>query len=233
MNLNDCNAFSVSVLRGGRGLIARDPAAIEHPAKPLELYEFEGCPYCKKVRDVLTELDLEYISRACPRGSANRAKVMALGGQCQFPFLVDPNSGRSLYESEAIIDYLYATFRSPRPTIARLFAPLNTLSAAVASAVRPKGIRARPSVSEREQPTELLVLYNFEASPYCKKVRERIHELNLDCHIKNVGKGSARRPELVELGGKMLVPYLVDPNTDVAMYESDDILAYLEREYGV
>jgi len=28
------------------------------------------------------------------------------------------------------------------------------------------------------------------------------------------------------------VPYLVDPNTGREMYESDDIVAYLEAEYG-
>lgn len=43
---------------------------------------------------------------------------------------------------------------------------------------------------------------------------------------------SRRRPELVALGGKMQVPYLVDPNTGVAMYESDDIVAYLRKTYG-
>jgi glutathione S-transferase len=35
----------------------------------------------------------------------------------------------------------------------------------------------------------------------------------------------------VERGGKMQVPFLVDPNTDSAMYESDDIVAYLEAQY--
>jgi glutathione S-transferase len=28
------------------------------------------------------------------------------------------------------------------------------------------------------------------------------------------------------------LPYLVDPNTGTAMYESADIVRYLEREYG-
>jgi glutathione S-transferase len=30
----------------------------------------------------------------------------------------------------------------------------------------------------------------------------------------------------------MQVPYLIDPNTNREMYESDDIVAYLEAEYG-
>ncbi len=30
----------------------------------------------------------------------------------------------------------------------------------------------------------------------------------------------------------MQVPYLIDPNTDRALYESDDIVAYLEAQYA-
>jgi glutathione S-transferase len=45
-------------------------------------------------------------------------------------------------------------------------------------------------------------------------------------------KGSPRRAELRERGGKVQVPFLVDPNTGRELYESDDIVAYLEKEYG-
>ena len=38
---------------------------------------------------------------------------------------------------------------------------------------------------------------------------------------------------LEDAGGKMVVPYLVDPNRDVAMYESDDIIDYLYDTYGL
>jgi glutathione S-transferase len=30
----------------------------------------------------------------------------------------------------------------------------------------------------------------------------------------------------------MMVPYLADPNTGVEMFESADIVAYLDRTYG-
>ena len=47
------------------------------------------------------------------------------------------------------------------------------------------------------------------------------------------GDASApKRDELVRRGGKMQVPYLVDPNTGREMYESDTITAYLDAEYG-
>ena len=102
----------------------------------------------------------------------------------------------------------------------------------VASGLRGRGRRIRKGLEDRQQPPELLVLYNIEASPYCRKVREVLTELNLDTLVKNVGKQSARRPELVERGGKMMIPYLIDPNHDVEMYQSDDIVDYLEKTYG-
>uniref|UniRef100_UPI002352981B glutathione S-transferase N-terminal domain-containing protein n=1 Tax=Spongiibacter tropicus TaxID=454602 RepID=UPI002352981B len=43
---------------------------------------------------------------------------------------------------------------------------------------------------------------------------------------------SDNRCRLFELTGRSQVPYLVDPNTGVAMFESADILAYLDQEYA-
>ncbi len=72
----------------------------------------------------------------------------------------------------------------------------------------------------------------MEGSPYCRKVRETLSELDLDTVIRNLPKGSPKRSELVQRAGKMQVPYLIDANTGREMYESDDIVAYLEDTYG-
>lgn|GEM_PF-2809240 len=40
------------------------------------------------------------------------------------------------------------------------------------------------------------------------------------------------RRSLQERGGRMQVPYLVDPNTGTAMYESAEIQRYLAATYG-
>ena len=45
-------------------------------------------------------------------------------------------------------------------------------------------------------------------------------------------KCSPSRDAFVERSGKMMVPYLVDPNTGVAMFESADIVKYLFDTYG-
>lgn len=81
------------------------------PAQLLELYQFENCPWCRLVRERLTELDLDYIVRNCPKGdSPKRADLKVRGGKVQVPYLVDPNTGRSLYESRDIVAYLDATY---------------------------------------------------------------------------------------------------------------------------
>ena len=49
------------------------------PAKPLVLYEFEGCPFCRKVREALTVLDLEALIYPCPKGGTR----IKLCGKCQ------------------------------------------------------------------------------------------------------------------------------------------------------
>ena len=64
-------------------------------------------------------------------------------------------------------------------------------------------------------------------------VREVLTELNLDAEIYPCPKNGQRfRPLVVEEGGKAQFPYLVDPNTSVAMYESLDIVEYLFETYG-
>ncbi|CAI0391835.1 unnamed protein product [Linum tenue] len=42
------------------------------PPKPLELWAYEGSPFCKLVREVLVELELPHIYRSCGRGSPKR-----------------------------------------------------------------------------------------------------------------------------------------------------------------
>ena len=85
----------------------------------------------------------------------------------------------------------------------------------------------------RRQPVEPLELYDMEACSYCRLVREALTDLDLDVMIYPCPKGGDRYRPLVErLGGKQQFPYLMDPNTGAAMYESADIVAYLYREYG-
>jgi glutathione S-transferase len=233
--LNNAQSWLVSVARGGRGLMVtpHNRTTPPRPEQPLELYHFEACPFCRKVREVFSELDLAYLSRPCTKGEGeNRAFVRSEGGKEQFPFLVDPNTDTKLFESEDITDYLVETYGPGRSVFSKLASPLNTMAAVAAGLFRMRGAQVRSGMENRQQPDEPIELYNFEASPYCRKVRETLDELGLDTLVHNVAKMSKRRPELIERGGTMMVPYLVDPNTGEAMYESDDIVEYLQHHYG-
>jgi glutathione S-transferase len=230
-SIDDAWSGLVSAVRLGRGTRVR--ASSRAPEQLLTLYEFEACPYCRKVREALSELDLEYICRPVARGSNNRRDTPSYRGRKYYPYLVDPNTGVSMKESEDIIDYLYRTYgERARPGHQRPVARLDTFGSFIASAMRPRGRVAREGARERSQPSQLLVLYQFEGCPYCRKVREKLQELNLDHHVKNAAKGSPRRAELLAIGHKVRVPYLVDPNTGQALYESQKICDYLEATYG-
>ncbi len=72
----------------------------------LELYQFEGCPFCARVRVALDAHDLDYVVRTVPRPRNRRDRVKAVSGQTMVPVLVDPGRGQVVVESRDIIEYL-------------------------------------------------------------------------------------------------------------------------------
>ena len=56
---------AASLIRGFAGTIASRPGA--RPAQLLELYEFEACPYCRKAREAMSALRLDYLAHPCPK----------------------------------------------------------------------------------------------------------------------------------------------------------------------
>ena len=237
-----------STLRFWRGTNAR--GSVRQPARPLQLYEFEACPFCRLVREALTELDLDALIYPSPHGGRRfRPKVAQLGGKQQFPFLVDPNAGESMYESGDIIAYLYRTYGG-RPAPTRLLRTLDITSSVLASVPRLRaGSHARPS----KAPKRPLELFSFESSPYSRRVRELLCELELPYLLRSTGKArwqdlgppilraklfpdlpvvGRTRPELLQRAGKVQVPYLVDPNTGIEMFESQAIREYLLDTYA-
>jgi glutathione S-transferase len=219
-------AATMSRLLSGVGVGALGP----RPAQPLEVYEFEACPFCRKVREALTILDLDAVIHPCPKGGKRfRDEVLRRGGKALFPYLVDPNSGKAMYESDDIVAYLFATYGSGSVPVLLRPGLLTNATCMLASGFRPGlGTRQRPSRAP-EQPLEL---YSFEASPFCRIVRETLCSLELPYLLHNVGRGSAGRDDFVKRSSRMMVPYLVDPNTQTEMFESSDIVHYLEKTYA-
>jgi glutathione S-transferase len=217
-----------TLVRGGAG--HRVGAIGARPAKLLELYEFEACPFCRKVREALSILDLDAMIHPCPKGAPGyRVEVRERGGRAMFPYLVDPNTGVEMYESDDIVAYLFREYGDGRVPLSLSLGPVTTATASLASGFRPVfGARYHPS----QPPEQPLELYSFEASPFCRLVRECLCSLELRYVLHNVARGSEKRAAFEQRSGRMMVPYLVDPNTDREMFESDEIVGYLEETYG-
>jgi glutathione S-transferase len=147
-----------------------------------------------------------------------------------FPYLVDPNVGRAMYESDDIVKHLFSTYGDGSIPLTLGAGFLTDVSSALAGLPRLGGGGWYRDARVPEQPLEL---YSFEASPFCRIVREVLSQLELPYLLHNVASGSAGRDAFVERAGKMMVPWLVDPNTTTELYESAEIAAYLNDTYAL
>lgn len=80
---------------------------------------------------------------------------------------------------------------------------------------------------------EALALYQFHACPFCVKTRRAMRRLNLPITTVDAKQEDARK-ELLEQGGSSKVPCLriEDDNGVRWMYESKDIISYLEQRFA-
>ena len=223
-------ATSLVTTIGRLGTGMRVGALGKRPARPLELYEFEACPFCRKVREALSILDLEVIVYPCPKGGpTHRPRVREQGGRELFPYLVDPNTGRAIYESSDIVAYLFTEYGDGRVPLALAAGLLTDASSILAGLPR---LGAGGRYRSARAPEQLLELYSFEASPFCRIAREALSSLELAYRLHNVAQGSPGREAFVARSGRMMVPWLADPNTGVERFESADIVAYLNETYA-
>lgn len=247
------NLFS-GTTRGWRGTL-RQGAARKQPEKLLKLYDLDVSPFCRLVREVLCEMDVDVMILPCPKGGTRfRPEAKALVENTTFPLLVDDNTGVVMNESAEIIRYLGDTYEAKVKQADGPLRPLQVGTSFVASVLQLRGsglegYKAKPS----KAPAKPLELYSFEASPYSKPVKARLCELEIPYILRNCPKGrmsdmgppvfrdklfkgpmdtTRNRKWLMENTGKVQVPYLIDPNTGKAMYESSKILAYLDAEYA-
>ncbi|KAH7855388.1 hypothetical protein Vadar_024275 [Vaccinium darrowii] len=201
------------------------------PEKPIEIYEFESCPFCRKVREIVAVLDLDVLFYPCPRNGPNfRPKVGQMGGKQQFPYMVDPNTGVTMYESDDIIKYLVGKYGDGNVPFLLSLGLLTTLMEGFAMIGRMgRGSSYTPS----KLPPKPLEVWAYEPSPFCKLVREVLVELELPHLLRSCARGSPKRQILYEKAGHFQVPYLEDPNTGVQMFESAEIVEYLRATYAL
>ncbi|RJG48090.1 glutathione S-transferase N-terminal domain-containing protein [Motilimonas pumila] len=98
----------------------------------------------------------------------------------------------------------------------------------------PKGVKRDPALQDQiDQQTQNLSLYQYEACPFCVKVRRSMKRLSLNVALKDA-KTAPHQQDLVNGGGALKVPCLrIEKDGKTTwMYESSDIVSYLEQEYS-
>ena len=73
----------------------------------------------------------------------------------------------------------------------------------------------------------MLDLYILETCPYCKKVMNFLNENNTLYNKIDITDKTAEET-LIRIGGKRQVPFLVDKDRNIQMYESNDIIEYVK-----
>ncbi|WP_418139128.1 glutathione S-transferase N-terminal domain-containing protein [Oceanimonas smirnovii] len=94
--------------------------------------------------------------------------------------------------------------------------------------------RAPEAQQEVNEACKQLALYQLPRCPFCIKVRRNMHKLNLPIETRNVHPGSPHRDALQAGGGRVKSPCLrIEENGETQwMYESNDIIAYLQQRFG-
>ena len=113
---------------------------------------------------------------------------------------------------------------------------LGRIILAVNFLTKPKGLVREPQEQQAvDAATAKMSLYQFEACPFCVKVRRELTRLSLNIELRDAKNNAAFKDELIREGGTYKVPCLRiedDANTVKWLYESEDIKSFLQAEFG-
>lgn len=73
----------------------------------------------------------------------------------------------------------------------------------------------------------MIELFILETCPYCKKVMNYMDENGIKYKKIDI-TDKASEEALIQLGGKRQVPFMVDKDRNIQMYESSDIIEYVK-----
>ncbi|MCD7452656.1 hypothetical protein HAX54_017716 [Datura stramonium] len=184
------------------------------PEKPVEIYEFEriNSPVSSVMLPGMEHVGISSAARFVGRLKMSLCAGWSDGWKAAVPYMVDPNTGVSMYESDEIIKYLVRKYGDGNVPLMLSLGLFTTLTEGFAMIGRMgKGSSHRPS---RHHPSHLScwAYEGWAPSPFCKVVREVLVELELP-HILHSCANSGPKPEvLYERVGHFQVPYLEDPN---------------------
>ena len=73
----------------------------------------------------------------------------------------------------------------------------------------------------------MIELFMLDYCGYCKKVIAFMDEHNIPYKTIDISV-KENEEELIKIGGKRQVPFIIDRDNNVEMYESDEIIEYLK-----
>ena len=101
----------------------------------------------------------------------------------------------------------------------------------------PRSVKRRPDLQAAiDEQTTFLTLYQYRACPFCVKVRRAMKRQGLKIGTQDVKRSESAREALLTGGGDLKVPCLKiqkTPEETQWLYESKDIIGYLESRFGV
>ena len=77
----------------------------------------------------------------------------------------------------------------------------------------------------------MLKLFELESCPYCQKVMDFLDKEHMEYEKIDITDKESESA-LIRMGGKRQVPFLVDSDRNIQMYESNDIIEYLKTIQG-
>ncbi|WP_264406595.1 glutaredoxin family protein [Vibrio owensii] len=99
----------------------------------------------------------------------------------------------------------------------------------------PRGVKrsseAQKSVDDK---AKNYALYQFEACPFCVKVRRAMKRQSVNIELRDAKNDPVHREVLEQGGGRVKVPCLrIEKDGETQwLYESSDIVAYIEKEFA-
>lgn len=221
------------------------------PPVPLVLYENESDPDSKLVREACSMLSLivtiypmpingpRYRNKINPSDFINTKFSSTIPNDSNFPYLYDPNTSVKLAGSRRIIDYIFTKYGPPglpipdvlqQPTTGVNFPRLAASLGVSVFVNNAGGTYIDSNVPSNVQP---IVLYAYEGSPFCKVVREALCSYEIPHTIYYTPRGGVHRQRLYDLTKRFQVPYIQDPNTGIELFESEAIVEYIRKQYGI
>ena len=114
--------------------------------------------------------------------------------------------------------------------------PLGQLILLVDFLTSPKAPQRVPYEQAKiDQATRDMALYQFKACPFCVKTRRAMKRLGLNIELRDARNDPKWRRQLLAEGGRLQVPCLYNPEASAEtqwLYESADIIAYLEQRFS-